>query len=55
MWKRIFLLIFLLFLLVLLDGYNYQIQVIAPDLSTMLLLGAGLIGLAGLTKKITSS
>ncbi len=52
MGKRISLLIFLLFLLILLDGNYHQIQVIAPDISTMFLLGVCLIVLAGPRKNL---
>jgi hypothetical protein len=52
---RIFLIICLLFLLILSNGYTYQNPVFAPGPSNMFLLGVFLIMVAGLTKKITSS
>jgi hypothetical protein len=51
----IFIIICLLFLLILLNGYTYQTPVPAPGPSNMVLLGVCLIVLARLTKKITSS
>jgi hypothetical protein len=53
MGKRIFLLICLFSLLILLNGYNYQIPVHAPDLSTILLSGTALIVCAGIVKSLS--
>jgi hypothetical protein len=55
MWKGIFPIVCLLFLLILLNGYTYQTPAFESGPSDMFLLGVCLIILGELNKKITQN